>query len=462
MQAGAELRELSSTRGALASSRRWRTGVALVLVPLLAAAQEVGGPCSGPCSGPGGHGAASVSFDPWPVEPQVFAPNPVAASGEPREYESDGLDRGYRPRLFDGVAGILRRQFFDAEFRRGPLAELERRYRDLAESAESLGEERGIVQRFLSQIPISHLALYSRPTHDRLMAELACRSGATFGFQLTRLGDDFFVDKVLEGGPASDSGLARGDRVLEIDGVPPSASPRLDWRSDDAALPDPPLHGMLCEIGEEVELLVERRSGERSRGSVVARSYSACEASAASAEVIDVEGTDGTEIHRIGYVHLWFVASPATGDLVSELVSGSFADCDGLLLDLRGRGGNGNEVARLTGLLSRLWARPVILLTDRGTRSAKELIAHRMQSSGAALVVGERTAGAVIPASFRRIGSEAVLMFPRTTLGQFTDILEGSGVEPDIEISDRLAYAAGSDPIREAGVLAMGVWLDEE
>lgn len=378
----------------------------------------------------------------------------------------------YRAELFEQVSRALRSGYYDRDFRSERLPALEREYRVLAEACGSAQEEREVVRRFLSRIPSSHLALYSRRTHDVLLAELACDPHPTLGFQLTRLGDGFFVDRVLEGGPAEQWGLRRGDRVIEIEGLAPADSPRLDWTSDDAALPDPQLHGLLCASGDEVELLVERSPGQRSRGVVVARDYSGCEAARASARVLRGESTtdDGERGERgarvepasMGYVHLWFIAAGASGDLLGELIHGAFADCDGLILDLRGRGGSASEAARLTGLLARdgPWGRPVVLLTDRGTRSAKEVIAYRMQQDGDAFVVGERSAGAVVPASFRGVGGGAVLMFPRSTLGHYTRALEGRGVEPDLEVADRLPFAAGDDPVLAAGRAFLDAWLE--
>jgi len=324
----------------------------------------------------------------------------------------------------------------------------------MAEASTDAAQQRAVVRDFLAEIPSSHLALYSRETHASLMAELACAARPTFGFQLTRVGDGFFVDWLYEGGPAQRAGLRRGDRVIEIDGRAPVDCPRLDWSSDDAALPDPPQHALLCDRGDEVELWVERAHGLRSRGRVTAALYSGCDAARASARVVNEKG-------RFGYVHLWFIAAPDAGNLIRELLADEFADCDGLLLDLRGRGGVASEIRRVTRLLAAdgEWGRPVVLLTDAGTRSAKEVIAHEMQRTGDALVVGETTAGAVIPASFEHVGQDGVLMYPRRSLGRHTSLLEGRGVQPDVLVERPFEYSNGADPILEAGIVALQTWV---
>jgi carboxyl-terminal processing protease len=98
-----------------------------------------------------------------------------------------------------------------------------------------------------------------------------------------------------------------------------------------------------------------------------------------------------------------------------------------------------------------VWRRPLVALVDGGTRSAKEVIADRLLEMTAAVVVGEQTAGAVIPATFEEVGGGAVLMFPSTRLGAYTEKLEGVGVSPDVEVRDRLPFSAGADPILEEG-----------
>ena len=94
-------------------------------------------------------------------------------------------------------------------------------------------------------------------------------------------------------------------------------------------------------------------------------------------------------------------------------------------------------------------------LTDRQSRSAKDALAHEFQRRRLATVVGERTAGAVIPASFAPIGEETVLMFPSFTLGDYTATLELKGVEPDVFVERAGPFSAGHDPILERGLREM-------
>ena len=347
--------------------------------------------------------------------------------------------------LFEDVVRVLGKDYFDRGYRRDELPVLAARYREAAHAAGSRRAERAVVADLLTQIPISHLALYSRATHDRLMRELDRESAPTLGCQLVRIGEGFFIRNVLEGGPAERAGLQHGDRVVLLDGEPVAGHPRLDWRSDDAHLVDSALHALRCRSGERVELTVERHPGEQRDLVVDIEDYSAWEAARESVAVVEAGGL------TFGYVHFWYVHYRGLPRLLRDAMRAVFADCDALVLDLRGRGGSGDQVFEILDELER-WRRPAVVLTDHATRSAKEVLAWEIRRRRLATLIGERTAGAVIPASFAAVGDDAVLMYPATSLDKYTEAIEGVGVAPDVYAAAPGPYSAGRDPILQAAV----------
>lgn len=361
-----------------------------------------------------------------------------------------GAARAQRPgELLDRVVRVLERHFYDQDFLRDELPVLERAARPLAASAQSFAEERAIVHEFLSKIPTSHLAVLSADAYRGLMRDLTNRPNATFGVGMVNLDGMFFISGMLEGGPAERAGLLRGDRIVAVDGVRTEDSVRLDWRTDDAALPDPPKHRLRCEDGDEIELIIERREGVFARLTVRAANDSAFEAAQRSIEVIEYRGK------RFGYVHFWYMHHTGLAPLLRDAIRTRFADCDGLLLDIRGRGGSTLAVTTVLAVVDwahREWRRPIVALIDPGTRSAKEILAYELAEQNLATLVGGRTAGAVIPATFREIGLGAVLMFPSFSLGRYTNLLEGTGVAPHIPVSNPLPYAQGKDAILQAAL----------
>ena len=350
-------------------------------------------------------------------------------------------------RLYDNVSAVLRERYYDRTFREKELDPLVARYRPAA-SATELPAQRGAVEKLLAHIPASHLALLSQASQHYLLDELAGKIRPTFGFQLLRLGDRYFSFFVLEGGPAAEAGVLQWERVVSLDDRSPEQSGRVDYQQKDAHLSedrDPPIHSLLCKADDEITVVLERTPGETRPVRLRARAYSALEAARASARVLEING------RRVGYLHLWFIHSAGVPELLRELFNGKFAGAEGLLLDLRGRGGNGFAVGDILQVLEN-WRRPIVALTDRQSRSAKDVLAYEFRKRKLATLVGEATAGAVIPASFAPVGEGMVLMFPSFTLGEYTQKLElKGGVQPHISVERAGPYSAGRDPIFERG-----------
>ncbi len=351
--------------------------------------------------------------------------------------------------LFENVARVLTEHYYDEAFRESELPKLVTTYRERAARAATFEAECDAVQAFLSNVPATHLALIAEDSFDAMHRELFGTSAPSFGFELIEYDGKHYAFNVLEQGPAEGAGLKRGDRIVTIDGVLPSESPRLGGRTDDAFLPDPPLRPVLGAAGDVAKLRIERRPGSYQDIEIPIKDYSAWEAAKASVRVIEQDGK------RIGRIHFWMIHMTGPDELLRESLEGVLASCDALVLDLRGRGGNGMMVSRMLDVLdgtTSTWNKPVVGLINRHARSAKEVIAFEFRKRALGSLVGERTAGAVIPASIRDVGFGMKLMFPSFTLPEHTDELEFKGVAPDIVVSEVGPYSAGADPILEAGV----------
>jgi hypothetical protein len=99
---------------------------------------------------------------------------------------------------------------------------------------------------------------------------------------------------------------------------------------------------------------------------------------------------------------------------------------EALVVDLRGRGGSAAEVARIVSVVQGLrkrTKRPVVALADRQSRSGKDILLYEFRQIGVR-IVGEASAGAVIPASFADVGHDSILMFPAIRLPKYSDLLE--------------------------------------
>jgi carboxyl-terminal processing protease len=348
--------------------------------------------------------------------------------------------------LFDAVGKVLQTDYCDASFRVQQVPKLLAQFRPQAIAASSVDQERRVVHELLSHIPASHLALYSTSTSARLEAEIQGQPTPGIGCVLTCSDGRYYLDSVYEGGPAAQAGLRRGDLVLAIDGAAPQSSPRLDWRSDDAFLPDLPVHDLLVDAGQRITLRIERDGVERD---IELQAEAVCGLAATR---------EGTRIVTEGdvaalYLHLWFVYHGKAARVLHDAVA-AHPDCRALVLDLRGRGGSALECAPLLAELKAIRDRgiAIVALIDSRTRSAKEVVAYELRRHRLATLVGERTAGAMLPATLVPVGADSVLMYPALRAGNYTRAIEGKGIAPHREVADPFPGTPGKDPVLDAAL----------
>jgi len=354
--------------------------------------------------------------------------------------------------LFENVTAVLLKKYYDERFRTQTLPGLISEFTEKAKHAATLYDQRVVTEELLSHIPASHLGLISRASHRQVMWDLEGRTYPMLGFQLIEINSKYYAFTVLEGGPAARAGVLPWDRIVAIDGISPETSSRVDWRSDDAYIGDdrdPPVHYLLASAGDTIRFKIERRRDKFIELSVPVEDYSAFAAARASTRLLKAED------RSFGYLHFWYVHMTGIPELIKDKIEGEFGKCDGLIIDLRGRGGNAFAISKIVDALRADRAgrhRPIIALIDRQSRSAKDVLAYELKSQGIARLVGEPTAGAVIPASFADVGHDSILMFPTFKLPRYTDLLEAKPVAPDVLIQRAGPLSAGDDPILNAGL----------
>jgi C-terminal processing protease CtpA/Prc len=307
------------------------------------------------------------------------------------------------------------------------------------------------LNRAVGRFGLSHAAVIPPWTYRSFFLSRAVNEGV---FQLgiiieaPRQGPGpHFVLQVLNDSPAARAGLQVGDEILRVNGIEVASSPRLQLAGYESWLP---YYVLAVEEGdrlrierrrradaevEPVEAVIDRRSGEyRSTRS--------------SLGTFEIEG------RLIGYIHLWSFLPPGIDRLLAEaLESGLGRGVEGWIFDIRGRGGRVDVLNRVLKLLE-ADPRPRVLLQDRNTRSAKEILAAKLRGKPQTRLVGERSAGSVLPANFLQLQDGAGLMLPsspRTLGGLLPEPLEGVGVPPDVLVEVRLPYLDGADPILERG-----------
>ncbi|OWY65072.1 carboxyl-terminal protease [cyanobacterium TDX16] len=259
----------------------------------------------------------------------------------------------------------------------------------------------------------------------------------------------------IAGSPAEKAGIQSRDRILKIDGVPTT-----QLTLDEAAAK------MRGPAGSKVLLIVERDGSPTEIQ--VARDRIAVNPVVAQLQT----SPSGAEI---GYIRLIQFNANATAEVAHAIANLEKQGADSYILDLRNNPGgllqSGIEIARLwldEGTIvytvnrqgiqgnfeafgSALTRDPLVVLVDRGTASASEILAGALQDNGRAKIVGEKTFGKGLIQSLFELsdGSGMAVTVAKYETPNHRDIHK-QGIVPDLNVAtDRLSrdqIATAADP----------------
>ena len=290
---------------------------------------------------------------------------------------------------------------------------------------------------------------------------------AGIGVQITNLNETITITAVFRGTPAEQSGLEVGDLIIGVNNESTEG-----WTTRDAS------DAIRGEIGTTVNLQIARQGLRAPLTPTIAR-----DSVHVSAVVADVVGPN------IAYIGLDRVARGSSQEVDSALIR--FRDAPGVILDLRGNpGGFLDEALKISDLflepgarlasaesrvpgqegrnLDEAWnsqtpdripGKPVIVLVDRFSASAAEIVAGALQDHDRALVIGERTFGKGVFQNIFRLTDKRHL---RLTTGEwFTPLgrslhrprtMQGRPLEEDPDTFPIVTSASGRELIAGGGV----------
>jgi carboxyl-terminal processing protease len=344
------------------------------------------------------------------------------------------------------IGELVRENFYDSK-RASAWAST---YTNYADETDSLIAFAGLTKRALAELKTSHTDFYT-PSDVEYYGLLSIFSEAlgaeavefeSIGADFTR---DHFVRVVFAGGPAAQAGLRRGDKVLRVDGkdFDPVAS----------------FHG---KGGQHVILTVERAPGQGAI-ELVATGRKAnpknewLEAQKLGSKIIERAGKS------IAYVPMFSCTGEEYASALQETIFQKFRDAVALILDFRdGWGGCSPNFVNLFSILPAVqiytdrngrqrsgdaqWRKPLYVLINSGTRSGKEVVAFTLKKHKLGMLIGERTAGAVMGGRCFLLPGNFLLYLATLDVLNDGQRLEGQGVAPDVEVPAALPFADGIDP----------------
>lgn len=357
------------------------------------------------------------------------------------------------PEIFEEAWRSVKKSFYDRKLHGIDWPAMREKYASRAQEAPSQRELIGVINTMLGELHASHLVCIDADVYQTHFApEFTGKKTLRPGFEIRRHNDRWFVTAVVEDGPAAQAGLHAGDEVVRIDELPPAEHPDLlDAGSDPGISGDP---HFVCRVRPDrpLHLQIRRtRDGEIAPVTVTPAMTSLVDAARSSVHVIERRG------FRLGVVHLWHFLSNEMVKITAHAIRNDFADIDGLVIDIRGRGGSPfvmNAVLAMIRPPKGLWKRPVVVLTDEDSRSAKEVFSWLVKKERLGIVVGRRTAGAVLGSTFTTLSDGSALLLPVMNVRGLTDgeNLEGIGVDPDVRVDEPYEYQDGRDPVMERGL----------
>src|SRR6266404_1142922 len=243
-------------------------------------------------------------------------------------------------------------------------------------------------------------SVYFSPTEFRKLKEDQASSFYGIGVQILRHDDGVYVQSVVEGTPAARAGLRFGDRIVEVDG-----KDARDWSNDEVS------KNVRGERGKDVRLKVERAGEEAAvnvkivRDSVPLPSIRNAFMLVSTTGYVGLVGgfqhTTDDELResiatlrkdRMRQLILDLRNNP--GGLLDQAidVSSEFLPRDQVIVSVKGRSeyhepavykSNGSDPEEL----------PLVVMINRNTASASEIVAGAIQDHGRGLVVGETSFG---------------------------------------------------------------------
>lgn len=243
-------------------------------------------------------------------------------------------------------------------------------------------------------------SVYFSTTEFRKLKEDQSSSFYGIGVQIQRHDDGVYIQSVVQGTPAARAGLRFGDRIVEVDG-----KDARDWSSDEVS------KNVRGDRGKEVLLKVERAGEEAAvnlkivRDSVPLPSIrNAFMLGSGTGYVGLVGGFQHTtdeelqnaiaSLKKDGMRQMVLDLRNNPGGLLDQAidVSSEFLPRDKVIVSVKGRSeyhepaiykSNGTDPEEL----------PLVVLINRNTASASEIVAGAIQDHGRGLVVGETSFG---------------------------------------------------------------------
>lgn len=280
---------------------------------------------------------------------------------------------------------------------------------------------------------------FIEPPVARSESDVLAGTYGGIGVSLQRNAAGEFVLYPFEDGPAAEAGIEDGDILIAVNDDP------LDGSEQQDAV-DQLLRGEVTDDGNGVELTIRRNGAENT----VFIAFDVINVPSVMWRVL-------ADDERLGYIQILRFTSRTPEEIEQAVVELETTDITALILDLRNNSGGllreSVDVASLfldggvvlyeetargersfdaeTGGVS--LELPLVILVNRGTASAAELVAGALQDRGRGILIGQTTFGkGTIQQIFPLSDSSSIHVTSAEWFTPNRNALDGVGLEPDI------------------------------
>ncbi len=399
-----------------------------------------------------------------------------------QKVESKDRDRGQI--MLDRIKDDLKKNYYDPNFRGMNLDVRFKTASDKIKEAQSVGQIFGVIAQVLIELDDTH-TFFIPPGRV---------TDTDYGWTMMMVGDRCYVSSVDEGSDAEVKGVKPGDEVLQVGGW--SAERKTLWKIQylyNTLRPQPGLRVVLRSPNSavrEIDILAKQKQGRQVLDLTDYNVY------------IDMvrKSQRREQLARDRYMSFGdqlLIWKMNEFDLTDEQVDDAMSRAKKhktLILDLRGN--SGGWVTTITRLISNLFNKDVkigdtksrkdtkpeiaksrgdkafdgklIILVDSRSASASEVLARTVQLEKRGVVIGDRTAGAVMTSRMYggQVGIDVVVFYGvSVTVSDLImsdgNSLEHVGVTPDeLKLPTAEDLAAGRDVVLAHAASLSGITLD--
>lgn len=392
---------------------------------------------------------------------------------------AQSLDRLQRERakdMLNAVKGEIKKNYYDPTFHGIDLDARFKTAEDAIDKATSLGQSFGIIAQAVLELNDSHTTFY--PPQRTAQFD--------YGVRWQMIGEKCFITSVRPKSDAEKQGLKAGDEILSIEGFRPNR--KEIWKVN--------YYYLALSPRTELNFKVIGPTEKEPREIKVATKITELKGVLSLADMFRSYelGLDEKVKHgfaRVGRTAVWkmptFSIDPAN---IANIMNGRLRDASNIIFDLRGNGGGlvvtleelagyfvekDTKIADLKGRKKmdpqmaktkgkNVYHGNVIVLVDANSASASEIFARFLQINERAVVIGDRSAGAVMQSSSipMQLGTQSIVPYGMSLTNADVIMTDGNslehvGVTPQLFMIPTAAdIAAQRDPVLAAAFELLG------